>query len=248
MMSNVSFSQSIIFDRKATFDFQNHHEWLLCELPSPVVPPPQTRETQKWTRTWQGVMVLGTNIWHGINISWVSECMKSSWMIFINFYISVEFLCVENLSVNGRWRNTGIFDFPSLFRVSHPYLIMIHTQLTMDDILKGPVLLCWVLTRSMQILFYFKCFSEYSSFTVLLVSVSYTYTSIPYFLDFRPIQTTTGHWVEFPVLYSRFSFPTNFRNWMACFDLWWPYFQILGLRLVSSSFNLIFSLCIPEHH
>ena len=55
----------------------------------------------------------------------------------------------------------------------------------------------------MQILFYFKCFSEYSSFTVVLVSVSYTYTSIPSFLDFRPIQTTTGHCVEFPIVGSR---------------------------------------------
>ena len=32
-----------------------------------------------------------------------------------------------------------------------------------------------------------------------------TYTYIPSFLDFLPIWVTTEHWVEFPVLYSRFS-------------------------------------------
>ena len=31
------------------------------------------------------------------------------------------------------------------------------------------------------------------------------YTCIPSFLDFLPILVTTEHWVEFPVLYSRFS-------------------------------------------
>ena len=154
MMSNVSFSHSIIFERKVTFDFKNHHERLLCELPSPVVPPPKTRETQKWTRTWQGVMVLGTNIWHGINISWVSECMKSSWMIFINFYISVEFLCVENLSVNGRWRNTGIFDFPSSFRVSHPnwpWMISWKVQFYCAEFLLGPCKFYFILNVSQNI-------------------------------------------------------------------------------------------------
>ena len=35
--------------------------------------------------------------------------------------------------------------------------------------------------------------------------IIYTYTYIHSFLDFLPIQVTTEHWVEFPVLYSRFS-------------------------------------------
>ena len=35
--------------------------------------------------------------------------------------------------------------------------------------------------------------------------ISYMYTYISYFLDFLPIQVTTEHWVEFPVLFSRFS-------------------------------------------
>ena len=35
--------------------------------------------------------------------------------------------------------------------------------------------------------------------------ISHTYTYMPSLLDFLPIQVTTEHWVEFPVLYSRFS-------------------------------------------
>ena len=35
--------------------------------------------------------------------------------------------------------------------------------------------------------------------------ISHTYTYIPLFLDLLPIYVTIDHWVEFPVLYSRFS-------------------------------------------
>ena len=35
--------------------------------------------------------------------------------------------------------------------------------------------------------------------------ISYMYTYIHSFLDFLPIQVTTDHWVEFPVLHSMFS-------------------------------------------
>ena len=35
--------------------------------------------------------------------------------------------------------------------------------------------------------------------------ISYTYMYMHYFLDFLPTYVTTEHWVEFPVLYSRFS-------------------------------------------
>ena len=40
--------------------------------------------------------------------------------------------------------------------------------------------------------------------SVYLRWISYMYTYIPSFLDFFPIQVTTEHWIEFPVLYSRF--------------------------------------------
>ena len=40
--------------------------------------------------------------------------------------------------------------------------------------------------------------------------ISHTYTYIPPFLDFLPISVTTEHWIESPVLYSRFS-------WVICF-------------------------------
>jgi len=42
--------------------------------------------------------------------------------------------------------------------------------------------------------------------------ISHTYTYIPLFLDLLPIYVTTDHWVEFPVLYSRFSLVI----WFTC--------------------------------
>ena len=56
---------------------------------------------------------------------------------------------------------------------------------------------------------------EYSCFTLLCFRctakwISYTYTYIPSFLDFLPILVTTEHWVEFPVLHSRFSLVVYF--------------------------------------
>ena len=40
--------------------------------------------------------------------------------------------------------------------------------------------------------------------------ISYVYTYILSFLDFLPVQVTTEHWIEFPVLHSGFSLVINF--------------------------------------
>ena len=76
--------------------------------------------------------------------------------------------------------------------------------------------------------------------------VSYTYTYAPYFLDFLPILLTTDHWVEFSVLYSRFSLAIYFVHSInsVCrsipisqfiphlpFSLWYPYVCFLHLCL-----------------
>ena len=45
----------------------------------------------------------------------------------------------------------------------------------------------------------------YVSFCCAAKWVSYTYTYIASFLDFLPIWVTTEYWVQFPLLYSRFS-------------------------------------------
>ena len=51
----------------------------------------------------------------------------------------------------------------------------------------------------------YSCFimSSFYCIAVILYN-SYSYTHICSFLDFFPIMVTTEHWVEFPVLYSRF--------------------------------------------
>ena len=55
--------------------------------------------------------------------------------------------------------------------------------------------------------FYGSIIASQCRFTFCFIAkrISYTYTCSPSFLDLLPIQVTIEHWVEFPVLYSRFS-------------------------------------------
>ena len=141
--------------------------------------------------------------------------------------------CSESVTPTSLW-----------YRLNWPWMISWMVQFYCAEFLRGPCKFYFILN------FYWSmaALQCYVSFCCTAMWISYTDTSIPSFLDFHPIQITTEHWVELPALDSRFSFHANFRIWMPCFDLLWPYFQILGLRLILSFFNFIFFLCIPDHH
>ena len=50
------------------------------------------------------------------------------------------------------------------------------------------------------------------SFCCAAMWISCIYTHIPYFFNFHSIYVTTEHWVEFPILHSRFSLVIHFIN------------------------------------
>ena len=68
--------------------------------------------------------------------------------------------------------------------------------------------------------------------------INYTYADISSFLDFLPFQVTTDYWVEFPVLYSRFSLVIYF---MHC-SVYMSVSTLVSIGLFSMSVSL-FLLC-----
>ena len=77
--------------------------------------------------------------------------------------------------------------------------------------------------------------------------ISYTYTYIPSFLEFLLIEVTTEHWVEFLVLYSRFSLVIYFIHSINSVYMSIPIsqfippsppFPLASIRLFSTSVSL----------
>ena len=72
--------------------------------------------------------------------------------------------------------------------------------------------------------------------------ISCMYTYIPSFMDSLPIWVTTEQWVEFPVLYSRFSLAIYFIHGINNANMSIPISQF-----IPPSLSLLVSICLLTH-
>ena len=90
----------------------------------------------------------------------------------------------------------------------------------------------------------FCCIAKWISYTYIYMCVCIYISLLPFFfffLVFLPIEVTTEHWVEYPLLYSRFSLVIYFMHTINSVYMSIPISQFIPPRLLS-----LVSICLSR--